>query len=202
MTAVHDVRRTASRRLTIVYVVRAVFGVAWIALLLASPIHGTTPAGPGIALAALLTIYPMSDVVATVFDVRATPDVGRRIQFVNIAFGLAATAGIAAGIAISWSVISVVFGLWAIAAGFTMLVVAILRRRLVGGQLMMILSAVGSIFGGLGFVVFTDPASTVSTLAVYCEGGAFFYLIGALLLTSVADRVKNSVLAIIQGAGR
>jgi len=201
MSDIDATRSLAARRLMILYWVRAVFAVLWVTLLLVAPTQGTALRGPGIAIAALLVIYPLSDIVATFFDIRATPTVGWRTQYLNIAFGLAATVGIAIGISISWTAISIVFGLWAIGAGAAMLVIATFRRRLVGGQIMMILSAIGSIFGGLGFVSYATPSATGATLAQYSIGGAFFYVLGAFLLTETAGRVRRTVVEAIRNPG-
>ena len=187
------VQKNPARRLKYLYLVRMVFAVAWVITLTLLPIAAQKGEYPDLIAAALLVIYPVSDVIATIFDIRATPSIARVAQRINLVAGILTAVGIAVASLSSWGAVSFIFGFWAIASGAVMLIVAIRRRRIVGGQWMMILSAVGSIAGGLGFLQYLGGQLTITTLETYSEGGAFFYLISALLLTRLGTNLSRAV---------
>jgi len=108
----------ASRILRSLYFCRAGFSLVWVA----SVYSLTSPASSGARLSALASVfliaYPISDVVATLFDIRVSR--GRRWvfpQYLNLAAGAGAAAGIAT---VVWSDLPsavTVFGAWAAATG-------------------------------------------------------------------------------------
>jgi hypothetical protein len=63
----------------------------------------------------------------------------------------------------------------------------VLRRTRLRGQWPLILSGIGSVLGGLGYLGWSGRADAgLAALATYTEGGAFFYLltVGWLFLSA------------------
>ena len=84
------------RALTVHYLVRVVFSATSVVILINIAASSSASRNLGLLAAALLVIYPISDVLATVFDIRATPSIARRAQRVNVWAGIGAAAAIAA----------------------------------------------------------------------------------------------------------
>ncbi|HEY4268128.1 MAG TPA: DUF308 domain-containing protein [Galbitalea sp.] len=172
------------------YFVRAAFSVAWVALVfvLASTVTtGTKPSGAAIVL---LTIYPLWDAAATVFDIRATPAAATHLpQYLNIAFGVVAGIGILVSTLNSLTPALIVFGIWAFVSGAVQLFLGLRRRKPIGGQWPMIISGGLSVLAGISFVATSGaPKTGLTTLAGYSAFGAFWYLAGAVLLIRAARR--------------
>jgi uncharacterized membrane protein HdeD (DUF308 family) len=155
------------------YLVRAAVAVVW-----AGAVFLLAGDGIGPLLAALLVLYPLLDVAALVRDARTQEPSGRPVVLLNVA--LSTLAAIAVGVAATSGTTAVlrVWGVWAIVAGATQLVVGIVRRR-GGGQVPMMLS------GGLSVLVggsFLSGAADLRSVAGYAVAGAVFFAISALRL--------------------
>jgi uncharacterized membrane protein HdeD (DUF308 family) len=197
MTAVAQALPRAAgpaRSLRTLYFVRTAFSAVWVTLVfvLASTVATTTR--PSTVAVVLLTVYPAWDALATVFDIRATPTATSHLaQYLNIAFGAVAAVGIALVLGTATrsglTPALIVFGVWASLSGAVQLILALLRRRPVGGQWPMIISGGLSVLAGISFVVTSGaPKTGLTTLAGYSTFGAFWYLVGALLLIRAARR--------------
>jgi uncharacterized membrane protein HdeD (DUF308 family) len=175
------------------YFVRAAFSVVWVTLVFVLASTVTTGTKPSIAAIVLLTLYPLWDAAATFFDIRATPTATTHIpQYVNIA------VGVVAGIAILVSTLNaltpalVVFGVWAFVSGAVQLFLGLRRRKPIGGQWPMIISGGLSVLAGISFIATSGaPKTGLTTLAGYSAFGAFWYLVGAILLIRAARRSAN-----------
>jgi hypothetical protein len=199
MTSEHLPRQAdrQARRISALYLFRAVFSAAWVTLVyvLASSAKGSTPS---VLAAVLLVAYPLSDVIATMFDVRATRDTCSPIpQYANMAAGTAAAFAILLAAFSNLPAVIAAFGAWAIAAGGVQLALAVHRRRTLGGQWLMIISGAGSVFAGITFIGWTGSTQTgLSALAQYSAGGAVWYVLCALWLLYTA----RSFTTLSQGA--
>jgi uncharacterized membrane protein HdeD (DUF308 family) len=165
-----------------------VFSAVWVTLvfLLASTV--TTDSAPSAIAAVLLTIYPAWDAIATFFDAHATPTAASHLpQYGNIALGLVAAAGVLIAIGSGLTPALIVFGVWASVSGAVQLYLGLRRRRPIGGQWPMIISGGLSVLAGISFIVTASaPKTSLTTLAGYSAFGAFWYLVGALLLIRAA----------------
>ena len=185
MNHTSDISTTAlTQRL---YLVRAVIALVWAGLLVAalSSAGSLTPqeSVPAFAVA-LLIIYPIIDVVASLLDARTHRRGAPRnaaTQLANAAIStvtavvLAVTAGPGA------DAILRVFGAWALLTGLIQLTLALLRRRHgTAGQWPMILSGGISTLAGLSFVqMATKSDLNLTALAGYATLGAIFFLLAA-----------------------
>ena len=179
-------------RVSRLFLLRAVTALIWAGLLVAavSSTGSFTPqqAIPGFAVA-LLIVYPLIDVLASVIDARsarsgANGSVGT--QLFNAAIGLTATAAIAVAASHGADAILRVFGSWALLTGLIQLGLAVARRRhSTVGQVPMILSGSISTLVGIGFIVMAGKSElNLSNLAGYATAGAVFFLISAWRLRS------------------
>jgi uncharacterized membrane protein HdeD (DUF308 family) len=169
------------------YLIRAVAALLW-AGLLALALHSSgslTPQESVPALAiALLILYPLIDVTASLLDARAQQhrDPGNAaIQVGNAVIGTVAAAIIAVAASHGADAILRVFGTWALLTGLIQLTLAIIRRgRATPGQWPMILSGVISSGAGLSFLkMATGRELKLTSLAGYAVLGAIFFLISA-----------------------
>jgi len=175
------------------YFVRAAFSVVWVVLVfvLASGVM-TGPVGtatkPSIAAIILLTVYPLWDAAATFFDIRATAASGTHLpQYLNIVIGVLAAVGVLVATLSSLTPALIAFGAWAFVSGAVQLFLGIRRRKPVGGQWPMIISGALSVLAGISFAVMSGaPKTGLTTLAGYSAFGAFWYLVGAILLIRAA----------------
>jgi uncharacterized membrane protein HdeD (DUF308 family) len=172
------------------YFVRTVFSAVWVTLVLLLASAVTTSSRPTVVAVVLLTIYPAWDAVATFFDARATPTATTHLpQYANIALGLIAAAVILIVIGGGLTSALVVFGVWASISGAVQLYLGLVRRRPIGGQWAMNISGGLSILAGISFIVTAGaPSTSLRTIAGYSGFGAFWYLVGALLLIRAARR--------------
>ena len=157
------------------YFTRAAFSVIWVILI---GLYASTP----LAMF-LLIIYPAWDVIGTILDIRAN---GRATtpHFVNAA--ISTITAVAVGIALQKGVPEalIVFGIWAILTGLIQLILAIRRKKQLGGQWPMIISGGQSMIGGSSFIILAhDPKMGIASLAGYAAFGAFYYLLSAFRLT-------------------
>ncbi|HEY4225747.1 MAG TPA: DUF308 domain-containing protein [Pseudolysinimonas sp.] len=195
MTTAVSTRTALSLRT--LFFVRAAFSVVWVTLVFVLASTVTTDTKPSVAAVVLLTIYPLWDVVATVADIRATPTAGSHIpQFVNIGVGVAATVAVLIAALSSLTPALIVFGAWAFVSGGIQLILALRRRKPIGGQWPMIISGGLSVLAGISFVVTSGaPKTGLTTLAGYSAFGAFWYLLGAILLIVAVRRVSRRIAA-------
>jgi uncharacterized membrane protein HdeD (DUF308 family) len=171
------------------YLVRAVIALIWAALL-AIALHSAgslTPAESVPALAiALLILYPVIDVAASLLDFRTH---GTTAQLVNAGISTVTAIAIAVGAGHGADAILRVFGAWALLTGVIQLALGILRRRRgVAGQWPMMLSGGISTVAGLGFIQSaTKTELSLSNLAGYATLGAIFFLVSAWRQHSAAS---------------
>jgi uncharacterized membrane protein HdeD (DUF308 family) len=174
-----------ARSLRTLYFVRAAFSIVWVALVFGLASSATVAAGPTAVASVLLVIYPIWDVVATVFDLRAnrSAQASALPQLLNMAFGVAAAIAIGIAITVGLTPAIVAFGVWAFISGAVQFTLALIRRRTLGAQWPMIISGGLSVVAGIAFAIMAgSPTSGLTSIASYSAFGAFWYLVGALLL--------------------
>jgi uncharacterized membrane protein HdeD (DUF308 family) len=173
-----------ARSFRALYFFRVGFSVAWVALVSALASSATPGYTPGVLAGILLVCYPVSDAGATVFDLRADAAPWPRWpQQVNLVAGVAAAGGILVALFTGLAAAINVFGVWAIVSGVLMTVPAVRRRRVLGGQWLMIVSGAGSVFAGVTFLGWTGtPGTGLGVLAQYSAGGALWYLLAGFWL--------------------
>lgn len=140
---------------------------------------------PAIA-ATLLVVYPLWDVLCTLYDLKtsALDRSARTSQTINAVLGLAAAIGIGFTAFQQPAYAIAVFGAWALAAGLLQLAVGLIRRKkLGGGEWAMILSGVQSTAAGVLFTM-GGLRGTVHArnLGGYAIFGAVYFLIAGVLL--------------------
>ena len=195
VSATSTTSTAASRATGRLYLVRAVIAVIWAGLFAAAlSSTGTLTADselPGFAVA-LLVLYPVIDIVASLLDVRTQQAAGNpgavRAQLVNAAISAVAAVGLAIAAADGPASVLRVFGAWAILTGLIQLALAITRRRRgTNGQWPMILSGAQSALIGTTFVLAaTKTEIPLGNLNGYPVGGAIYYLISAFRLYRTA----------------
>jgi uncharacterized membrane protein HdeD (DUF308 family) len=182
------------RSLRNLYLFRTGFSAAWVilVLLLAS---GKTARTVSFLGAVLLVIYPLSDAVASLFDIRSSRVAARWPQLFNLGCGIVAAVAILVAVTSSLAAAIAVFGGWAILTGAVMIFLAARRQRALHGQWLLIISGAGSVFAGIAFVSWTGTAAAgLAALAQYSAGGAVWYLLTALWLTwttRATERVRH-----------
>ena len=155
------------------YFLRFGFAAAWAAAFAA--LGSSLDAGS----ITLLILYPAFDVASAITDARSSRD---RALYVNVAVSTAAAIGLAVAAADDIPAVLRIWGLWAIVAGSVQLVVALKRRRELGGQVAMILSGGISVIAGAGFLGQAGDATSMKVLAGYAALGGVFFLISAVRL--------------------
>jgi hypothetical protein len=190
VAAIPAARARTATSLRTLYFVRTVFSVIWVTLVFILASTVTTDTRPTAIAVVLLAIYPAWDAVATFFDARATPTAPTHLpQYVNIALGLLAAAGVLVAIGGGLTPALIVFGVWASASGAVQFYLGLVRRKLIGGQWPMIISGGLSVLAGISFIVTASaPRTSLTTLAGYSAFGAFWYVVGALLLIRAARK--------------
>lgn len=160
------------------YFGRAAFSLVWVGLLLFFVKSSPTVTG------LLLLLYPLWDVAATFFDIRANPGSASKLpQYVNIVIGLLTT--VAVGVALRQGVPAVllVFGAWAVLTGLIQFLLGLRRRRTFGGQWPMMLSGGQSVIAGASFIIMAQaPTIGLVNLAGYAAFGALYFLLAAFRL--------------------
>jgi uncharacterized membrane protein HdeD (DUF308 family) len=179
-----DLGRSWTRSFRVLYFFRAGFSAAWVALVAALASSTAPGATPGALAGILLACYPVSDAVATTFDLRANRADSRRWpQQVNQVAGVAAAGEILFASLSGLAAAITAFGIWAVVSGVIMAVLAVRRRRVLRGQWLMLISGAGSVFAGITFIGWTGtPAAGLAILAQYSAGGALWYLLAGLWL--------------------
>jgi len=184
MTAITQATQSAYS-LRNLYIVRTLFQLVWAGLLLA-------PTTPPAWVAILLTLYPLWDVACTIYDLQtAGPNNdARTTQVINIVLGVATSIAIGLTVNSQPTYSVAAFGVWALLAGLLQLAVGIVRRRALGGQWAMILSGAQSTLAGAFFVLGgLSGTKHAKDLGGYAIFGAFYFLIGAVLLSRKLGRV-------------
>ena len=169
-----------------IYFVRGLVALAW------SVTFGFVHSPLTSLVVALLVIYPLIDVVATLLDVRAGVT-GRRLQVFNtvlsgmaaVGLGLAAVGGVGP--------VLFVFGLWAIVCGLAQLTVALRRRSPELGRQwpLLIAGTLSVIAGGSYLPVALGGNPSLVALIMYTAAGGGFFVIQAGILTWKARRVMD-----------
>jgi len=185
-----------SRSLRNLYLCRVAFSALWVALvsLVNPPASAHTSVS---ALAGLLLVaYPLSDVAATIADLRSDATGQPRYpQHVNAAIGAAAAIAIGAAASVSLANAMDAFAGWAILSGTIQLTVGARRLGRLGGQWLMIISGAGSILAGTTFAAWSHPsADALQALTQYSIGGAVWYLLTALWLTRPLKEAPTAAL--------
>jgi uncharacterized membrane protein HdeD (DUF308 family) len=174
----------STRALRDLYLFRAGFSAFWVALVFSLAVARTGEGTVGLLGGILLVIYPVSDAIATLFDLRSGPIAAGWPQHFNLAADLAAAPAVLIALGLRLADAIAVFGVWAIGTGAVMIVLAARRQRVLNGQWLMIISGAGSVFAGITFVNWTGSSSAaLSALAQYSAGGAVWYLVTAIWLS-------------------
>ncbi|MGW5692326.1 DUF308 domain-containing protein [Streptomyces asiaticus] len=174
------------------YLIRIAFSLIWVALVLTTSASLVSTDRPTVIAAVLLIVYPLWDVIATLLERRmaGTGSATNRVSSINMALGLATTAGMITAVFSTVGRALLVFGVWALLAGAVQLIVAIRRRRIVGGQWPMIISGGQSVLAGATVAATSASAtSSLSTVAGYSAFGAFWFLVSAVALSIRGRRV-------------
>ncbi|EXU68442.1 hypothetical protein Z951_09090 [Streptomyces sp. PRh5] len=174
------------------YLIRIAFSLIWVALVLTTSASLVSTDRPTAIAAVLLILYPLWDVIATLLE-RRMADTGsatNRVSSINMALGLATTAGMIIAVFSTIGRALLVFGVWALLAGAVQLIVAIRRRRIVGAQWPMIISGGQSVLAGATVAATSASAtSSLSTVAGYSAFGAFWFLVSVIALSIRGRRV-------------
>ncbi|MFD3310150.1 hypothetical protein [Streptomyces sp. NPDC058694] len=167
------------------HLIRAAFSLVWVALVATTSASLVSTDEPTVTAAVLLVIYPLWDAVATLLERRmAGPGATDRVGTLNMALGVAATAGMTIAVFSTIGKALLVFGIWALLSGAIQLAVAIRRRRTVGAQWPMVISGGLSVLAGANFAAMsTSATSDLSTITGYSAVGAFWFLTSAITLT-------------------
>ncbi|GAA0925927.1 MULTISPECIES: hypothetical protein [Streptomyces violaceusniger group] len=174
------------------YLIRIAFSLIWVALVLTTSASLVSTDRPTVIAAVLLIIYPLWDVIATLLERRmaGTGSAPNRVSSINMALGLATTAGMIIAVFSTIGRALLVFGVWALLSGAVQLIVAIRRRRIVGAQWPMIISGGQSVLAGATVAATSASAtSSLSTVAGYSAFGAFWFLVSVIALSIRGRRV-------------
>lgn len=159
------------RRIAVVRAVAALLWAAAFAIAVGDGVPSTGSDVPAVAVA-LLVLYPLIDVIASLVDARRANAAISLLASVALAV---ATVGADAGAAL------VVFGAWAAVSGAIQLAVAVAHRRAGGRELPMIVSGGLSTLAGLSFVAASSADDAhLANLAGYAAFGAVLYLVWAM----------------------
>jgi uncharacterized membrane protein HdeD (DUF308 family) len=160
------------------FLARGVVAIAW-AVVFAMVSDSLT-----VGVGALLVLYPVIDLVASLIDARSQDGSARQLLLANAA--ISAVAAVALGLAATGTAADVfaVFGLWAGLSGAAQLVVVLRRRALLGNQWPLVLANGVSVIGGIAFVSAAVAADDpkLSMLAIYAATGGVEFVIQAWLL--------------------
>jgi uncharacterized membrane protein HdeD (DUF308 family) len=160
------------------FLARGVVAIAW-AVVFAMVSDSLT-----VGVGALLVLYPVIDLVASLIDARSQDGSARQLLLANAA--VSAVAAVALGLAATGTAADVfaVFGLWAGLSGAAQLVVVLRRRALLGNQWPLVLANGVSVIGGIAFVSAAVAADDpkLSMLAIYAATGGVEFVIQAWLL--------------------
>ena len=157
---------------------RALVALLWAAAI--AIVAGDAGSDLPLGVAALVAVYPLIDVVASLREANLGADRVRLVQ-VNAGISLLAAAGLAVvAFGSDTGAVLAVFGAWAAVSGAMQLAIAIHRRRRGTRELPMLVSGAISTLAGISFIASSgmeDP--TVTKLAGYAAFGALLYLLWA-----------------------
>ncbi|MEV2232942.1 DUF308 domain-containing protein [Streptomyces phaeochromogenes] len=176
------------------HLIRVAFSLVWVALVATTSASLVSPDKPTVIAAVLLVVYPLWDAIATALERRMAATTGStdRVGTLNMALGLATTAGMIIAVFSTIGTALLVFGVWALLSGAIQLTVAIRRRRTVGAQWPMLISGGLSVLAGANFAAMsTSATSSLSTIAGYSAFGAFWYLVSAITLNIRSRRAPR-----------
>ncbi|WP_210583286.1 DUF308 domain-containing protein [Streptomyces sp. GESEQ-35] len=176
------------------YLIRVAFSLVWVALVATTSASLVSTDKPTLIAAVLLVVYPLWDVIVTLLERRMSGTTGStdRVGTINMALGLATTAGMIIAVFSTIGTTLLAFGIWALLSGAIQLVVAIRRRRTVGAQWPMVISGGLSVLAGASFAAMSASAtSSLSTLAGYSAFGAFWFLVSVIALSIRSRREKR-----------
>ncbi|MEU9895463.1 DUF308 domain-containing protein [Streptomyces phaeochromogenes] len=176
------------------HLIRVAFSLVWVALVTTTSASLVSPDKPTVIAAVLLVVYPLWDAIATALERRMAATTGStdRVGTLNMALGLATTAGMIIAVFSTIGTALLVFGVWALLSGAIQLTVAIRRRRTVGAQWPMLISGGLSVLAGANFAAMSASAtSSLSTIAGYSAFGAFWYLVSAITLNIRSRRTPR-----------
>jgi uncharacterized membrane protein HdeD (DUF308 family) len=164
-------------------VLRAVVALLWAAavVIAVGDAAKTTSSDVPVAAAALLALYPLIDVVASVVGANAAaPSTARVLRFGAAISALAVVAIAGAGFGSDAGAVLVAFGAWAAISGALQFAVALRTRRTHGGQIALLISGAVSTIAGLSFIAGSQgDAAKLGTLGGYMAAGAVLFLISA-----------------------
>lgn len=177
----------STRSLRNLYFARTAFQVVWAATVIMTAIRQ-----PLIA-AVLFLLYPLWDVACTVYDLNTSSRLGsaRNSQLINALLGVGAAVGIGLTVFRQPIYSVAVFGVWAFGAGLLQLFLGLIRRKHLGGQWAMILSGAQSLIAGVAyFLGGLYDKRHIRDVGGYAIFGAFYFLIGGILLTRKLSRLS------------
>lgn len=160
------------------YLVRAAFSFAWVALAF------TLARQSAVVTTVLLIIYPAWDALANLLDARMTGGTkANPTQMLNTWISTMVTVALTGALVLEIQVALIIFGIWAIVSGLLQLATAIRRRKSNSGQWVMMLSGAQSALAG-GFFIARQGADTpvLQTLSGYATVGAVYFLISGLVI--------------------
>jgi hypothetical protein len=167
-------------RLSLVYAVRAVAALAWIAaLFLSQPTFGDS--SPSLDLRLLVALYPLIDALACLVDLRLDRSLTNQLGHgIEMTISFVAAAWIAT-IGQTWDGTIALVGYWAVATGAVQLIVALQRVQRLRGQWFMVISGAGSVAAGFSFTTWHgDGDASVALITQYAAGGLLWYLVAAV----------------------
>jgi uncharacterized membrane protein HdeD (DUF308 family) len=133
------------------------------------------------AASALLVLYPLIDVIASLAEARRAPQKSMGVLRANAAISLVAAVALGAtAFGADAGAVLVAFGVWAVVSGAIQFGVAIDRRRASGRELPMILSGGLSAAIGVSFIAASQANDAhLANLGGYAAFGAVLYLLWA-----------------------
>jgi uncharacterized membrane protein HdeD (DUF308 family) len=146
------------------------------------------------AASALLVLYPLIDVIASLAEAQRVPKQSQGVLRANAAISLVAAVALGgAAFGADAGAVLVAFGAWAVVSGAIQLGVAIRRRRDGGREVPMILSGGLSAVVGVGFIAASQGNDAhLANLGGYAAFGAVLYLLWAARSRAAHSHVTRS----------
>jgi uncharacterized membrane protein HdeD (DUF308 family) len=164
-------------------IVRAGVALIWAAAFVIAVGDGIPRTGSDVTFAAsaLLVLYPLIDVIASLAEARRAPNHSMGLLRANAVISLLAVIALGGtAFGADAGAVLVAFGVWAVVSGAIQFGVAIRRRRAGGGELPMILSGGLSAVVGVSFVAASQANDAhLANLGGYAAFGAVLYLLWA-----------------------
>src|SRR6185437_2807278 len=118
----------SARALRYLYLFRTGFSAFWVALVFSLASAPAADGRLGWLAASLLVVYPVSDAVATLADIRSGRIAAGLVQWLNLAADVAAAVAVLVAVQYGLAAAITVFGAWAVVSGAVMIYLAIRRR--------------------------------------------------------------------------